>query len=68
MKISTRNYIGLAIVFLPLAIIWLSHHLDWELARGDRAAVGIVVGLVLASLYRIGQKRVTREDWRKRHW
>ena len=68
MKISTRNYIGLAIVFLPLAVIWLSHRLDWELARGDRAAVGVVVGLVLAWLYRIGQKRVTREDWRKRHW
>ena len=64
MKISTRNYIGLAIVFFPLAIIWLSYSLDWELARGDRAAVGVVVGLVIAWLYRIGQKRVTREDWR----
>ena len=59
---------ALAIVFLPVGVIWLTNQLNWTLARGDRAILGILLGLVIAWLYRLGQKRVTREDWRKRHW
>jgi uncharacterized membrane protein len=68
MKSPTRTFIALAIVFLPLAVVWLSYMLDWDLARGDRIVFGALLGFAIAWLYRLGQKRVGREDWRKRRW
>ena len=68
MKSSTRTFIGLAIVFLPLGVVWLSYVMDWDLARGDRIVFGALLGFAIAWLYRLGQKRVNREEWRRRRW
>ena len=68
MKSTTRTFIALAIVFLPLAVVWLSYLWDWDLARGDRIVFGALLGFAIAWLYRLGQKRVGREEWRRRRW
>ena len=68
MKSSPRTFIALAIVFLPLAVVWLSYLLDWDLARGDRIVFGALLGFAIAWLYRLGQKRIGREEWRRRRW
>ena len=68
MKSSTRTFIGLAIVFLPVGVVWLSYVMDWDLARGDRIVFGALLGFAIAWMYRLGQKRVNREEWRRRRW
>ncbi len=47
-----------------MAIIWLSASLGLEIDRVGRTIIGGAIGLGLASLYELGQRRIDNKgDW-----
>ena len=66
MKVATRNYIALALIFSPMAIIWLGASVGLDIDRVGRTIIGSAIGLTLASLYKLGQRKLGKEDRRDR--
>jgi len=62
MKLATRNYIALALLFSPMAIIWLSTSLGLEFDGMSRIIIGGTIVLALAWLHKLGQRRIDKGD------